>query len=63
MSVRSERQRPSERKKRASLDASIAAYAAEHSNSTADLDLDPELEAASLETWLDRADAASYTVK
>jgi 3-methyladenine DNA glycosylase AlkD len=61
MRVRSEKHRPSKRRERASLDASIAAYAAEHSNSPADLD--PELEAASLENWLDTGDAAPYTVK
>src|ERR1700686_2955406 len=59
--IRSEKHRPSERKERASLDASIAAYAAEHANSRADLD--PELEAASLETWLHTDDAVPCTVK
>src|SRR6266487_1799481 len=61
MGIRSEKHRPPERKERASLDASIAAYAGEYSNSRADLD--PELEAASLETWLDTGDAAPCTVK
>ena len=61
MRVRSEKHRPSERKKRASLEASITACAAEHSNSRADLD--PELEAASLETWRDTGNATPYTVK
>jgi 3-methyladenine DNA glycosylase AlkD len=63
MGVRSEKHIPSKRKERASLDASIAAYAAEHGNTAAQLDLDPELEAASLETWLDTGDAAPYTVQ
>ena len=61
MSVRSKKHRPPERKERASLDASIAAYTAEHSTSRADLD--PELEAASLESWLDTGNATPYTVK
>src|SRR6266705_3272143 len=61
MRVRSEKHRPSERKKRASLDASIAAYAAEHANTRADLD--PELEGASLEAWLDSGDVDPYTAK
>ncbi len=61
MGVRSEKHRASKRKERASLDASIAAYAAKHANSRADLD--PELEAASLETWPDTGDAVPFTVK
>jgi hypothetical protein len=43
--------RPSQR--RSALDEEIAAYAQRHGGGPDSLDLDPELEAASLENWLD----------
>jgi hypothetical protein len=43
--------RPSQR--RSALDEEIAAYAQRHGGGPDNVDLDPALEAASLETWLD----------
>ncbi len=41
---------------RCALDESIAAYAARHGGSSDNVDLDPALEAASLELWIDEDD-------
>ncbi|MEK6321443.1 MAG: hypothetical protein AABN33_07145 [Acidobacteriota bacterium] len=46
--------RPSQR--RSALDESVAAYAARHGGGSDNVDLDPALEAASLEHWLDAKD-------
>jgi glutamate synthase domain-containing protein 1 len=40
-------------KLRSTLDESIAAYALRHGGSSDNVDLDPALEAASLELWID----------
>lgn len=40
-------------KRRSALDVSIAAYAARHGGGSDNVDLDPALESASLENWLD----------
>jgi len=41
------------KRRKSALDGEIAAYALRHGGSSNNLDLDPALEAASLELWLD----------